>query len=229
MAPLSATRIFVVIAAYNEQDSIRSVLNRVHTLYPDIVVVNDASTDRTREVLKDSPAHVLHHCVNRGQGAALQTGIEYALSQGADVIVTFDADGQHDADESARLVAPILAGNCEVTLGSRFLGRTEGMPPIRRMILKVGIVFTRVFSRIRVTDIHNGFRALSAHAASCIHLQMDRMAHASEILEQIRDSGLSYREVPVTIRYSSYSIGKGQSSWNAFKIAFELVLRRRIG
>jgi len=229
MTSLQPGKIFIVIAAYNEQSRICAVLNSLLPNYPNVVVVNDASTDRTATILKDSAAYVLHHCVNRGQGAALQTGIEFALLQGADVVVTFDADGQHDAGEISRLVAPIVAGECDVTLGSRFLGRTEGMPLFRKVVLKLGIVFTRLFSRIRVTDIHNGFRAFSRHAASCIHLQMDRMAHASEILDQIRQNGLRYREVPVTIRYTAYSLEKGQSSWNAIKIALELVLRRGVG
>ncbi len=229
MTALPDPRIFVVMAAYNEAGAIRPVVNSLLPAYPHVVVVDDASTDGTAEVLKDSPVYLLHHCVNRGQGAALQTGIEFALSRGADIVVTFDADGQHDAEQIPEMVAPILAGECEVTLGSRFLGRTEGMPIARRLVLKAAIVFTRIFSRIRVSDIHNGFRAFSARAAARIHLQMDRMAHASEILDQIQQSGLRYREVPVTIRYTSYSIGKGQSSWNAVRIAFELLLKRRVG
>ncbi len=229
MTPLSDHNIFIVMAAYNEVEAIRPVVKSLLTSCRHVVVVDDASTDGTAEVLKDLPICLLRHCVNRGQGAALQTGIEFALSRSAEIVVTFDADGQHDMQDIPRMVVPILAGECEVTLGSRFLGRTEGMPAIRRLILKAGVLFTRVFSRIRVTDIHNGFRAFSAHAATHIHLQMDRMAHASEILDQIRQSGLRYREVPVTIRYTSYSIGKGQSSWNAIKIAFELLLKRRLG
>jgi glycosyltransferase involved in cell wall biosynthesis len=229
MTPQPDPKIFVVMAAYNEADAIGPVVGSLLSVYRHVVVVDDASTDGTSEVLKDSPVYLLRHCLNRGQGAALQTGIEFALSQGADIVVTFDADGQHDMLEIPGLVAPILAGECEVTLGSRFLGRTEGMPLTRRLVLKAGVLFTRVFSRVRVSDIHNGFRALSARAATRIHLQMDRMAHASEILEQIQRSGLPYREVPVTIRYTSYSIGKGQSSWNAVRIAFELLMRRRLG
>lgn len=229
MTPLLDPKIFVVMPAYNEAEAIGPVVDSLLSAYRHVVVVDDASTDGTSEVLKDSPIHLLRHCLNRGQGAALQTGIEFALSQGAEIVVTFDADGQHDVLEIPGMVAPILAGECEVTLGSRFLGRTEGMPLTRRLVLKAGVLFTRVFSRVRVSDIHNGFRALSSPAAARIHLQMDRMAHASEILEQIQRSGLRYREVPVTIRYTSYSIGKGQSSWNAVRIAFELLLRRRLG
>jgi polyprenyl-phospho-N-acetylgalactosaminyl synthase len=229
MTPLTAPKIFVVMAAYNEAEAIRPVVDSLLSAsYPHVVVVDDASTDRTVEVLKDSPVYLLRHCVNRGQGAALQTGIEFALSRGAEIVVTFDADGQHDVRDIAGMVSPLLAGECEVTLGSRFLGKTEGMPLTRRLILKAGVLFTRVFSRIRVSDIHNGLRAFTARAAAHIHLEMDRMAHASEILDQIQQSGLRYREVPVTIRYTSYSIGKGQSSWNAVRIALELLLRRKL-
>ena len=220
--------VWVVIAAYNEADVIGPVVNSVLATCPKVVVVDDASIDGTADALRDSSAYVLRHCVNRGQGAALQTGIEFALSQGAEVVVTFDADGQHDASEIPMIVGPILARECEVTLGSRFLGRTVGIPVVRKFVLRAGILFTRMFSRIRVTDIHNGFRALSSRAASQIHLRMDRMAHASEILDQIRLNGLAFREVPVTIRYTKYSIGKGQSSWNALRIALELILRRRL-
>jgi glycosyltransferase involved in cell wall biosynthesis len=228
MTPLTAPKIFVVMAAYNEAEAIRPVVDSLLSAYPQVVVVDDASTDRTVEALKDSPVYLLRHCVNRGQGAALQTGLEFALSRGAEIVVTFDADGQHDVKDIAAMVGPLLAGECEVTLGSRFLGKTEGMPLTRRLILRAGVLFTRVFSRIRVSDIHNGLRAFSCRAAAHIHLEMDRMAHASEILDQIQQSGLRYREVPVTIRYTSYSIGKGQSSWNAVRIALELLLRRKL-
>lgn len=228
MTPLTAPKIFVVMAAYNEAEAIRPVVDSLLPAYSHVVVVDDASTDGTVEVLKDSPVYLLRHCVNRGQGAALQTGMEFALSRGAEIVVTFDADGQHDVRDITGMVSPLLAGECDVTLGSRFLGKTEGMPLTRRLILKAGVLFTRVFSRIRMSDIHNGLRAFSARAAAHIHLEMDRMAHASEILDQIQQSGLRYREVPVTIRYTSYSIGKGQSSWNAVRIALELLLRRKL-
>lgn len=227
--PMPNARIFVVMAAYNEAKAIRPVVDSLLASQHYVVVVDDASTDGTVEALKGLPVFLLRHCANRGQGAALQTGIQFALSRGAEIIVTFDADGQHKVEEIPRMIAPILAGQCEVTLGSRFLGQAEGIPPVRRLVLKAGVLFTRVFSRLDVTDIHNGLRALSARAAASIHLQMDRMAHASEILDQIRQSGLSYREVPVTIRYTSYSIAKGQSSWNAIKIAFELLVKGRLG
>jgi polyprenyl-phospho-N-acetylgalactosaminyl synthase len=219
-------KVFIVIAAYNESRSIRSVVDKVLTVYPNVVVVDDGSLDDTSGPLAGSGAEILRHCINRGQGAALQTGIEFAVAQGADVVVTFDADGQHDLNDVEGLVQPILNGECDVTLGSRFLGNAVGIPTSRKIVLKVGVLFTRIFSRIRVTDSHNGLRALSRRAAASIHLTMDRMAHASEILDQIRAGKWRYKEVPVSIYYSEYSLAKGQSSWNALKIGVELLARR---
>lgn len=223
-----APKIFVVIAAYNESRSIRGVVDKLTAVYPNVVVVDDGSLDDTAGPLTGSGAMVLKHCINRGQGAALQTGLEFAVARGADVVVTFDADGQHDLHDIEGLVQPILVGECDVTLGSRFLGKAHGMPVSRKLIVKAGVLFTRIFSRVRVSDSHNGLRALSQRAAASIHLTMDRMAHASEILDQIRQGKWRYKEVPVSIYYSEYSLAKGQSSWNAVKIGLELLVRRAL-
>ncbi|MFN0071250.1 MAG: glycosyltransferase family 2 protein [Chloroflexota bacterium] len=219
-------RIFVVIAAYNEAETIRNVVAGVRLLYQHVVVVNDGSTDDTAARLERSGAYVLHHFLNRGQGAALQTGIQFALLHGADVIVTFDADGQHSPQDIRSLVQPILDGECDVVLGSRFLGNAQNMPFTRRLILKLGIIFTRVVSGISVTDVHNGLRSFSRRAASAIHINLDRMAHASDILDQVKSGGWSYKEAPVTIIYSAYSLAKGQSSLGALQICFDLLMGR---
>lgn len=229
MQPLAPNSdIWVVIAAYNEAGRLGKTLARLCRHYGNVVVVDDGSRDNTEAEALEHPVWVLNHFINRGQGAALQTGIDFALERGADVIVTFDADGQHAPEDIARLVEPVRTGQVEVALGSRFLGETVGMPWSRWLVLKLGVLFTRIFSRIRVTDTHNGLRALSRAAASRIRIAQDRMAHASEILDEIRAYGLRYTEVPVTIHYSADSLAKGQSSWNAFKIVGQLILGRFI-
>jgi glycosyltransferase involved in cell wall biosynthesis len=192
------------------------------------VVVDDGSRDDTADVALRHPVWVLRHRLNCGQGAALQTGIDFALAKGADVLVTFDADGQHAAADVERLLEPVRSGRVDVALGSRFLGRAVGLRPTRRLVLKLGVLFTRVVSGLRVTDTHNGLRAFSRRAAQRIRITQDRMAHASEILDRIRHEGLRYAEVPVTIRYSDETRAKGQSSWNALKIAGEFLLGRMI-
>ena len=133
---------------------------------------------------------------------ALQTGITYSLRQGAKYIVTFDADGQHQMSDLAAILAPILSGEADVSLGSRFLSQSSNVPPMRRVLLRAARLFTWATSGVYLTDCHNGFRAFSRRAAEKIHLKQDRMAHASELYDQIRAARLRYKEVPVSIRYT---------------------------
>lgn len=219
--------LWVVIAAYNEQPRLGATLQGLRERgYRNVVVVDDGSTDGTMAVVLSSGFWALRHIVNLGQGAALQTGITFALARGTATIVTFDADGQHDPDDIPRMIAPLQDGTAEVTLGSRFLGKAENIPLPRKLVLKGGVIFTRFFSGIQVTDTHNGFRAFSRSAAEQIKIRQNRMAHASEILDQIQSLRLRFVEVPVTIRYSRETMAKGQSSWNALKIVAQLILGR---
>jgi glycosyltransferase involved in cell wall biosynthesis len=219
-------RVWIVVPAYNEGRRLALTLRTLRRSWENIVLVDDGSRDETSRVALDEDVWVLRHPLNCGQGAALQTGIDFALAQGADAVVTFDADGQHAAEEIADLVEPIRAGQADVVLGSRFLGRAIGMPWTRRLMLKAGVLFTRLFSRIAVTDTHNGLRALSRSAAERIRIHENRMAHASEILHQVRLLNLRYVERPVTIRYSTETLTKGQSSWNAVAILSQFIVGR---
>jgi len=226
LSPEARRAAFIVIPAYNEGACLERVVRDVRRLYPNVVVVDDGSTDDTLEAARRSAAFCLRHAINRGQGAALQTGIEYALLRGAGCVVTFDADGQHDPADIAALLAPICAGECDVTLGSRALGRAVDMPASRRVLIWLSVRFTRWVSRVRVTDTHNGLRAFSRRAAQGIHITLDRMAHASELLDLIRRSGWRYREVAVRIRYTPYSLAKGQSPRGAVRILIHYLLGR---
>jgi glycosyltransferase involved in cell wall biosynthesis len=216
-------KVFIVIPAYNEGRTIRQVVEAVRQQYQQVVVVDDGSTDGTYEQLAGLGVHRLRHMLNRGQGASLQTGIEYALTHGADVIVTYDADGQHRVQDIATLIEPICQGTAEVVLGSRFLGSAENIPWHRKSMLRLAVYLTRYLSGLQVSDTHNGLRALSRSAAERIHLTMDRMAHASEILDIIGRERLHYIERPVTISYTSHSLQKGQSTWDAVRLFFKLI------
>ena len=223
-----SARVVVVIAAYDEAGTIGYVVRGLAARGWSVLVVDDGSSDGTAGVAEGAGAFVLRHRLNRGQGAALQTGIDFALARDAHYVVTFDADGQHDPADVDVLLDPLLGGECEVVLGSRFLGRAEGMPWTRRLVLKLGVVFTRLTSGIAVSDTHNGLRAFTAAAARRLHITLDRMAHASEILDQVRASRLAWREVPVCVRYTAESLRKGQSSWGAAAIAARVLWRRLI-
>jgi glycosyltransferase involved in cell wall biosynthesis len=220
--------VWIVVPAFNEATRLGATLRGLLAVHPNVVVVDDGSQDATAGTAREAGAWVLQHVVNCGQGAALQTGIIFALKQGAEYIVTFDADGQHDPAEIERLLTPLRQGEADVALGSRFLGQAVDIPWTRRLILKLGILFTLLVSRIKVTDAHNGFRAFTRAAASKLSLQQNRMAHASEILDQIRRYQLRFVEVPVTIRYSAETLAKGQNSLGAVKIAGDLLLGRMI-
>ena len=221
-----APQTWVVIAAYNEASVIGRVVADVKRARYHVVVVDDGSRDGTGAAAAAAGSVVLRHPINLGQGAALQSGITFALAEGADVIVTFDADGQHRARDIAVLVDALVTSNTHFALGSRFLGQTLHQPLSRRLLLKAATSFTRLTTGLRVTDTHNGLRAMTRAGASRIDLHQNRMAHASEILHQIAESGLRYVEAPVTIEYSAYSLEKGQRLSDALMILVDLFARR---
>jgi glycosyltransferase involved in cell wall biosynthesis len=224
-------RVVAIIPAYNEGEVLMATLRDVARFVQAIVVVDDGSTDGGlgegcwRGGPARPPLYLLRHFLNRGQGAALQTGTEFALEHlGADVLLHFDADGQMRGEDIPRLLAGVLAHEVDVALGSRFLGRPpEGMPLFRRGVIRAGVLFTWLLSGLWLTDTHNGFRALSRVAAEALPITLDRMAHASEILDQIVAKGMRFREVAVTIRYTTRTLQKGQKFWGMFRIAGDAV------
>jgi glycosyltransferase involved in cell wall biosynthesis len=220
--------IFIIIPAYNEATVIRETLKPLVAGGYRIVVVDDGSTDGTCAAIRSLPVTVIEHSINLGQGAALQTGMAYALSRGAEILVHFDADGQHDHHDIERLIQPILEGRADITLGSRFLDKkhTREIPPLKRILLRLATLFTMLVSGIRLTDTHNGFRAFSRKAAQQIEIRENNMAHASEILHKIARAKLSYTEIPVRVFYTQYSQGKGQSIFNSINILFDFIIGR---
>lgn len=202
-------KVFVVIPSYNEAKNIGSVLASLKDYPYQVVVVNDGSADQTEQIAISYGVKVLSHEINRGQGAALYTGTLYALDQGADIIVHFDADGQFVASEISRVIEPIAEGRVDIVFGSKFLQANQ-IPSLKKfLIIKPAIWLNNLLTGLKLSDVHNGFRALSRQAAEKIEIKQDAMAHASEIVAQTKKLALRYQEVPVTVLYREFGQGFG--------------------
>ncbi len=218
--------IIAIIPAYNEAEKIGQVVNDVEKYVNHIIIVDDGSKDNTKQAIKGKKTIILRHICNLGQGAAFQTGFEKAKELKADIVITYDADGQFNAAEIPQMVSQLLESKVDIALGSRFLGKTIGLPFMKLITLKIGIIFTSIFSGLKLTDTHNGFRAFNKNTLDKITIKHNRMAHSSEIIDQIKKHHLKFIEVPVTVSYDEYSKRKGQSPFNAFNIFLDLVTKR---
>jgi len=219
---IDLARVWIVVPAYNEQSTIAQVVAGLIPTYPNVVVVDDCSQDQTATRARIAGAFVVRHPINLGQGAALQTGVDFALLNGGAHIVTFDADLQHHPEDVSHLLKGLDDFGAEFALGSRFLDDTRNIDLARKLVLKAAVLFTRLTTGLRLTDVHNGLRAMTRKGALALCIRQNRMAHASEILQQIAKSGLTYVEVPVTVSYTDYSKAKGQKLSNSVNILFEL-------
>ena len=217
----------VIIPVYNEGKVIKSVIDKVLKEYKYVVCINDGSSDNSREEILKTKAYFVDHPINMGQGAALQTGVEFARSLPVEYFVTYDADGQHRLEDVREMIRTIKRDKTDFVLGSRFLGKEAvNMPKMKRIILKMAIRCSNITSGVKLTDTHNGLRVFNRKVANSIQITLPDMAHASEILEIIYRNKYTYTEVPVVIEYTDYSRGKGQSIINAVNIAFDTLLRK---
>lgn len=217
---MEKNNIVFLIRTYNESSRIVGVMESIFaTGFTEILIVDDGSTDGTGELLArafDRPIHHVKHIVNRGAGAALETGFEYIRRHASrynwDYVVTFDADGQHDiADIDLFIRAFEKKNDLDVVFGSRFIKKTRSnVPFFRRIILWGGRIFTRAISSVNLTDSHNGYRMLRVRVLEEVKLTMDGMEYASELIDQIHMRGFCYSEVPVNIHYDEYTMAKGQ-------------------
>ena len=222
---------WIVVPCFNESMVIDQTIDDLSDYFYNILVVDDCSSDGSQYVLENRDVVVMKHCINVGQGAALRTGIEYAIDElGASEVITFDADGQHLAQDAAAMLKLLRKKRLDVVLGSRFLtDKRSSIPFRRRLLLQAATSFTKLSSHIEVTDTHNGLKVFSASAYSKLALKENRMAHASEMLDEISSKSLSFLEYQTDIRYTPYSTAKGQRGSAAFGILFDIILRRFFG
>lgn len=219
--------IFVIIPCYNEAVVIRKTVGEVLAHGYSVVVVDDCSKDRSKKQLAGLPIYYLRHRVNMGQGAALQTGIEFAKRKGAKYFVTFDADGQHDSNDIQGMIELMIKENADIVFGSRFLpGSKTNVSRSRSFALNLGRYITYFVSGILLSDSFNGLRLLSGKAADKMMITENRMAHPVEFLIQTASNKLKYAEYPASIHYSEYSKGKGLKNRDGIKILFEILLNK---
>ena len=219
----NSLNVAIVIPLYNEEKVIEGVLQELRQKYPHyiLIVVDDGSRDDSLKKACIKDVYILHHSVNLGEGAALQTGIEYAKELGCKYVVTFDADGQHHPDDITLFIRTLENDEADIVLGSRFLGKAENIPFARKYLLKASRIFTWFTTGIWLTDSQNGLRAINIEKFPQFEITQNRMAHASEIISIIKRLKMRYVEKPCDIRYSDYSIQKGQSMFNSINIIME--------
>lgn len=214
----------VIVPAYNEGKIIGDVLTQLKHYFPNIICVDDGSDDDTHSRARETGVTILKHPLNLGQGAALETGIRHGLGLNYEYFITLDGDGQHDPADALKMLESLHRENVDIVMGSRFLESSTHVPWLKKIVLKVGIVISRVLHRIKISDVHNGLRVMNLQAAKCLRFQHIDMAHASEIYDIVRDNNLKFIEHPVTLVYTSYSRAKGQSTSNSLNILTDLLL-----
>jgi glycosyltransferase involved in cell wall biosynthesis len=218
--------VWLVVPLFNEAEVIGDVVRETLETFPNIVCVDDGSSDDSAGRAAEAGAIVIRHPVNLGQGAALQTGIDYALEvPSMRWIVTFDADGQHQVSDVVEMLRRAREDNLDAVFGSRFLDERTKPDLIKRAVLHLAVAYTNATTKTRLTDAHNGLRVLSRNVAALLDIRQNRMAHASELIAQIGAMDIRYSESPVHILYTDYSKAKGQSVWNSVNILVDIILR----
>ena len=204
------------------------VIADLRSVFDHVVCVDDGSQDDTAAVALRAGAHLVRHPVNLGQGAAIQTGIEYARSQpGAEVFVTFDADGQHRVKDVMRMIDRLTAEDVDIVIGTRFAdqGVHSEVPVLKRIVLRTAVWLSPRSRRLHLSDAHNGLRVFNRTVAGGLDIAISGMGHASEIVALVDENNWRVTEEPVEILYTDYSKSKGQPLVNGVNIVFDVFLR----
>jgi glycosyltransferase involved in cell wall biosynthesis len=222
--------VWIIVPAFNESAVIGEVITQLRAVFRHVVCVDDGSSDETAATALSAGAHVVRHPVNLGQGAAIQTGVEYARRQpGAEVFATFDADGQHRVNDVVAMIDRLARADVDIVIGTRFDGSAVGRTPtLKRLILRTAARLSPSSRRLGLTDAHNGLRVFNRTVADNLTLTMGGMSHAGEFISLIDENGWRIAEAPVEILYTDYSMSKGQPLLNGVNIVFDGFLRGRM-
>ncbi len=227
---LSETRnVWIVVPAFNEAGMIGDVIADLRAVFANVVCVDDGSRDDTGTVALRAGAHLVRHPVNLGQGAAIQTGVEYARRQpGAQVFATFDADGQHRVKDLVTMIDRLSAGDVDVVIGTRFGTGVSRPPLLKSVVLQTATRLSPRGRRLGLTDTNNGLRVFNKTVADGLDITMNGMSHATEFIMLIAENRWRVAEEPVEVLYTEYSQSKGQPLLNGVNIIFDGFLRGRM-
>jgi glycosyltransferase involved in cell wall biosynthesis len=223
--------VWIIIPAFNEASVIGDVISDVRAVFDHVVCVDDGSRDDTGDVAFRAGAHAVRHPVNLGQGAAIQTGVEYARRQpGATVFATFDADGQHRVKDVIRMIDRLSTDDVDLVVGTRFAdpGVVSHTPLLKRLVLRSAAALSPRSRKLGLTDAHNGLRVFNKKVADGLNITMNGMSHANEIIMLVAENHWRVAEMPVEVLYTEYSRSKGQPLLNGINIIFDGFLRGRI-
>ena len=216
--------IYVVVPAFNEQKVIKDIINSLLKKFSNVIVVNDGSNDRTLEMINDIDIKVLSHEINLGVGAAVQTGFDYVTKiPNAKAVITFDADGQHLVDDAVAMAKEILLCDEGIIFGTRFPKHSKNIPKVKRFVLKLIAKITDLVTGVTLTDAHNGLKAYKISTIKKLELQFSSYSYESELITQVAKKKIDYKEMPTDIKYTSYSIKKGQKLLNGLLIIEDLL------
>lgn len=224
--------VWLVIPCFNEATVIRDVIANARKTFPNIVAVDDGSKDDSPEQIRAGGAHLVQHPVNLGQGAAIQTGVEYARAQpGARIFVTFDADGQHQVHDVEKMIARLRKDELDIVVGTRFGAyerESSQVPLIKRIVLRIVVALSPKLKRLGLSDAHNGLRVMGPRFGNALQLRMNGMSHASEFVDVMASGEWKVGEEPVDVLYTEYSMSKGQSLFNGVNILVDGLLGKRL-
>ncbi len=223
MTPASLP-VLVILPAYNEAEVIAEVIADIkRVLDCPIVVVDDGSTDETYQKVRKAGVPVLRHPINRGAGAACMTGIAFARLKKHPYVAFMDADGQHLAEDLIPMFERLQKTEADLVIGSRFLSENHQIPVIRRFYNQIANILTNTFCQGRYSDTQSGFRLLGERAITGIDLYQDDFSYCSEMIIHAEQENLQIVECPISVRYTPYSLRKGQDFQVGIKTAFNFL------
>jgi len=223
---VNKSNILIILPAYNEAQVIENVLLDIKKQgYVNICLVDDGSVDNTGEIAQQQGVEILTHPINRGAGAAIQTGITFAKKKGYEFAILIDSDGQHLPEDIENLFKKMQESDADIVIGNRFFGSVNTVPKIRITYNKIANIITNFFCKNNYADTQSGFRLLNRNAIEKINLKNRDFGFCSEMIIEAEKLNLRIEETPIRVLYTEYSMNKGQNLREGVRTARSILWR----